>query len=102
MDNIERRAFSVQMEIRADEDGQKIEGHAAVFDKEIDFLFSREVIRAGAFTRALEEKQDVRALFNHNPDHVLGRTTAGTVQLSEDDKGLKTIIEPPDTQLVMS
>jgi len=42
---------------------------------------------------------DVRALFNHNPDNVLGRTAAGTLSLSIDSRGLAYSINPPDTQL---
>lgn len=49
----------------------------------------REQIAKGAFTRALKERQDVRALFNHSPDKILGRTASGTLKLEQDDRGLK-------------
>jgi uncharacterized protein len=58
----------------------------------------RERINSGAFTRTLAEGADVRALINHNPDLVLGRSTAGTLRLKEDSIGLRMEIDPPDTQ----
>ena len=50
-------------------------------------------------TQSSRRIPDVRALFNHNPDHVLGRTTSGTLQLSIDARGLAYVVNPPDTQL---
>jgi len=87
------------LEVRVDDDRPVIEGHAAVFDEEaVIGDYFREVIKPGAFTRAIKEKQDVRALWNHDANHVLGRTKAGTLHLSEDKRGLKIAIDPPDTQ----
>ena len=73
-----------------------ITGHAAVFDRETNIggMF-REVIRPGAFSAALLRRDDVRALFNHDPNFVLGRTSAGTLRLSQDERGLKYEIDPP-------
>jgi uncharacterized protein len=49
----------------------------------------REVIQRGAFKRAIAERQDVVATFNHDASAIpLGRTKSGTLKLSEDDKGL--------------
>jgi len=86
-------------EFRAESEGEKnfISGYASVYDQPTDKLFFREVVKPGAFTRALQEKQDVRALFNHDPSAILGRSTAGTLSLSEDKKGLKFRVEMPDT-----
>jgi HK97 family phage prohead protease len=47
----------------------------------------RERILAGAFTKSLKSA-DVKALFNHNPDLILGRTKAGTLTLTDSDAGL--------------
>ena len=47
-----------------------------------------ERIKPGAFDRVLAENQDVRALFNHDPNQVLGRTVSGTLRLSSDAVGL--------------
>lgn len=94
---IERRNFIVdELRIKKDDETRKIEGHAAVFDKlSEDLGFFREKIAPGAFKNA--DKNDVRALFNHDPNFVLGRNTSGTLRLEEDKTGLKVEIDPPDT-----
>lgn len=90
-------------ELRAEEaDGKKfICGHAAVFDSWSEtlggFFPFKEKVRAGAFQRSID-KDDIRALFNHDANHVLGRNRAGTLELTEDEKGLFVRIMPPDTQ----
>jgi HK97 family phage prohead protease len=57
----------------------------------------REQIKPGAFTRALSQKQDVVCCFNHDPNYVLGRTTAGTLRLKQTDRGLFYTCDLPDT-----
>ena len=52
----------------------------------------------GAFRRALAADPDVRALFNHDSNYVLGRTTNGTLRLAEDPRGLVAEFDAPDTQ----
>jgi uncharacterized protein len=47
-----------------------------------------EYIRPGAFARALRNKQDVKALFNHNANTILGRTKNGTLTLTDTPAGL--------------
>lgn len=56
-----------------------------------------EVIRPGAARDVLSRGPDVRALFNHNPDLVLGRTLASTLRLSESDIGTDYEFDAPDT-----
>jgi HK97 family phage prohead protease len=86
-----------------------IEGYAAVFHAEGDpgteyELFSDEGVKAieriapGAFRDAIERPDDCRALFNHEPDQLLGRTASGTLRVEEDERGLKYSIDLPDTQ----
>ncbi|MBF0358872.1 MAG: HK97 family phage prohead protease [Magnetococcales bacterium] len=99
MSEIERRAFTVtgmKIETR-DGDKKTITGHAAVFNElSQDLGGFREQIAPGAFKEAIGQ-DDVRALFNHDPNFLLGRNTSGTLRLKEDDKGLAIEIDPPDT-----
>ena len=93
----EMRSFKFEIEVR-DDDVPSISGHAAVFNEEADIGWGfREKIAPGAFRDSIKS-DDVRALFNHDPNHVLGRNKAGTLKLHEDSKGLAIEIVPPDTQ----
>jgi HK97 family phage prohead protease len=93
----ERRTIAYPVEIRAGADRPNLSGYAAVFGEitEIAGLF-KEQIAPGAFAEAVT-RDDVRSLFNHDSNYVLGRTTAGTLRLVEDDKGLRYDVDPPDT-----
>lgn len=88
-----------QTTVRAKADSPQIEGYAAVFNVSADLGFLTERIAPGAFSRAIAEKQDVRCLFNHDPNNVLGRTKSGTLALSEDNTGLSYVCDMPDTQI---
>jgi len=77
---------------------RKIVGYAAVFNKPSEDMGFIEYVRPGAFRKAIT-KSDARALFNHDTDTLpLGRQSAGTLMLKEDDNGLYYEILPPDTQ----
>jgi HK97 family phage prohead protease len=96
----ERRVVTVPMEARAGEnDARTLTGYAALYGSEtrIAGMF-REVIEPGAFRSALARQDDVRALFNHDANHVLGRTKSGTLRLEEDARGLRYTVTLPDTQ----
>jgi uncharacterized protein len=76
----------------------KIRGYAAVFDQLSEPLFGfRERILPGAFKKSVDA--DVRALVGHDPSQIIGRTKSGTLTLREDQHGLYTEIDPPNTQL---
>ena len=76
------------IEVREAEGEEMIlEGYAAVFNSETDLGHFREVIKPGAFDDVMDN--DVRCLINHDPNLILGRTTNGTLELSQDERGLK-------------
>jgi HK97 family phage prohead protease len=88
---------SGSLELRAV--GRKLTGHAAVFNERADIGGFQEIVMPGAFTRALASGSDVVALLDHNPSQLLGRTASGTLQLSEDHRGLAFSIDAPATSL---
>jgi len=90
----------VPSELRVEEiDGKtRIVGYAAVFEKDsVNFGGWIERIAKGAFDASLARKDDVRALVEHDPRWIIGRTAAGTLDLAADDTGLRMEIQPPDT-----
>ena len=94
----ERRTLQSEFRVEQREDGKKlIRGHAAVFNTETDLGWFRERIAPGAFSESIG-KDDVRALFNHDENFILGRNKAGTLSMREDDRGLYVENEYPDTQ----
>ena len=96
---IEKRAFDFQLDIEArGKDKPEIVGHAAVFNQYASIMWWEERVLPGAFSETIG-KDDVRFLFNHNPDHILARTINGTLQMSEDEKGLFIRAYPADTTL---
>lgn len=105
--DIERRDLSIEadddliVETRAD-GRMAIVGYAAVYNRlSLDLGGFREEIMPGAFDRILNRqrgKHDVVALFNHDSNIVLGRTSSGTLELSSDDKGLRYVVTPPATR----
>ena len=88
-----------QPEVRQEGNVRRIRGYAVKFNSRSSPLLGfREIIRPGAFRESLERKDDIRALINHDPGQILGRTRAGTLNVWEDSVGLAYEITPPDTQ----
>lgn len=106
MSEFEQRMLQAQhCELRAvQSEGQggapKIAGYAAVFNQRSDLLGGSfvEIIAPGAFDDVLG--QDVRGLFNHDPNYLLGRTASGTLRLTVDERGMAYEIDTPDTQTI--
>ena len=105
---MERRITSgsqaCRLETRADGSKTAI-GYGAVFYREgeagTEYQLGKGVVERvdpKAFDKAMQRGDDVRALFNHEPDHLLGRSTSGTLRLSVDGTGLRYEIDLPDTQ----
>jgi len=95
---MEKRFFGVKLEKRMDGESteQVVVGHAAVFDQLSEDLGGfKERIHKNAFDDVLDN--DVRAFFNHDPNHLLARVSSGTLKLSIDEKGLKYEFSVPDT-----
>lgn len=97
-DDEDRRVGDVELRAR-DNAAPTITGYASVFGREtvIAGLF-REVIAPDAFNDAVG-RDDVRALFNHDPSLILGRTAAGTLRLEVDARGLRYEIDPPTSPI---
>lgn len=92
-DSREVRVLSLEgSELRViDADGERaarIAGRAVPYDSEsLDLGFGREIVRRGAFAKTLQES-DVVALWNHDPSYPLGRLSAGTLSLRDEERGL--------------
>lgn len=96
--NFERRYTGpsdsrVQAETRAG--SSLIAGYSAVFysgSTKSEYRLADDIlerIRPGAFDRAIAEKHDARALFNHDANNLLGRVSSGTCRLTVDSVGLR-------------
>lgn len=96
------------IELRS-KDGAKmpgLRGYTAVFDSWSEplgfFEDFREKIATGAFAKTIGES-DIRALFNHEPSNIFGRSkgaAGGTLSLGEDSTGLEfEVDELPDSTL---
>jgi HK97 family phage prohead protease len=101
---LEQRDLTVfpEMIARAEpgEDVIRITGYGSVFNKPYDVWGIREVVEPGAFTKTLRDNPDIRGMFNHSPDFLLGRTKSKTMDVEEDAKGLRYEIraDPQDPQ----
>jgi uncharacterized protein len=99
LSKLETRIVEVdKFEIREDTDGMHLEGYAALFNSRSENLGGfTETIKPGAFRSSLKSRNDVKLLWNHDSGAVMGSTRAGTLQLTEDDRGLRVSATLPDT-----
>ncbi|WP_296451257.1 HK97 family phage prohead protease [Rubinisphaera sp.] len=102
---LEQRMANTRLEKRG-ENGSRIEGYAAVYFNEADPENTQyrlwddyyERIMPGAFDEAIRN-DDVRCLFNHDPNQVLGRNKSETLKLSVDGRGLFYSCDCPETTI---
>lgn len=99
--NIEKRFLKGTLSgftTRADGDKTYVRGYAAVFNSMSEDLGGyKEIIDPAFFNEVLND--DVRCLFDHESDKVLGRSGAGTLKYGVDAKGLWFEYEDPGTQV---
>lgn len=101
MSRMERQVRSIAstFETREDSEELRIEGYFAVFNCNYEiFPGWTESIAPGAFTDTLSG--DIRALIDHETRLVLGRTSAHTLELKQDEHGLwgSILINPKDQE----
>lgn len=93
----ELRTHTEPVELRDGETGPVAFGYAARFDTLSQNLGGFvERIQPGTFAKTIVEA-DVRGLFNHDANFVLGRNRSNTLRLTEDGAGLAYEIDLPDT-----
>ena len=98
-DKAERRFYGSPVEVRDNGSGGKVfRGYAALYNSWSNDLGGFiERIAPGAFDNVLGANPDVRALFNHDPNYVLGRTLSGTLRIGSDSAGLWMEYNDPGT-----
>ena len=93
-ENLQKRKFETRIE--ADKEARTITGYAALFGSPSEDLGGfTERMGKNCFEGRLQD--DVRVLFNHDNNLVLGRTISGTATLEVDEKGLRYTCQLPDT-----
>lgn len=96
-ENRQLRTAATEFLTREDGEAPTIEGYFAVFNSNYDLGDGlSESIAPGAFSNTLSN--DIRALVNHDTTLVLGRTSAHTLEVKQDERGLwgKITINPND------
>lgn len=80
---------------------QKLVGYVIKWNSRSHVLWDEfvEQFAQNAFSNSLSSGADVLCLYEHDYTNLLGRTTSGTLQLTEDATGLRFELTPPDTQL---
>jgi uncharacterized protein len=99
LSKMETRIVEVEaFEVREGADGMHLEGYAALFNSRSENLGGfTETIKPGAFRASLRARNDIKMLWNHDTGAVLGSTRAGTLTLTEDERGLRVSATLPNT-----
>jgi len=96
----EKRKLSFKnIEVRSiNEDGKKyIEGIIPYNSKSLPIWGTTEIIDRTAFNKTISDKSEVRAMWNHNDNYILGNTKSETLILENTDAGLICRCELPNT-----
>jgi HK97 family phage prohead protease len=94
----EIRTNSVDFEVRAEGDGMTFSGYASVFNSPSEDLGGFvEYVAPGAFKRSLQSRNEVKLLWNHDSGEPLASLRGGTMQLVEDEVGLRVTAQLPNT-----
>ena len=80
---------------------EAIRGLAIPYNRlSLDLGGFRERILPGAFDKIITRQRgrgEILSYYNHNSDMLLGRESAGTLEIIADDRGISYVVEPPDT-----
>jgi HK97 family phage prohead protease len=94
----EVRVNATSFEVRAEGDGMTFTGYASVFNSPSEDLGGFiEYVAPGAFKRSLQSRNEVKLLWNHDAGEPLASLRGGTMQLVEDEIGLKVTAQLPNT-----
>ena len=96
--SMEKRLFNIENRFETKEDGQEVVvGYGSIFNSRSENLGGfYEYISPTAISEETIAKSDTRALINHDQNLILARQSAGTLNLSIDEKGLKYEFEIPE------
>lgn len=96
-DRTEQRSYKAELRSTTKSGERHLVGYAAVFESFSEKIYDfYEIIKRGAFRDAIYTS-DIRGLMNHDSNLILGRTSAGTMKVWEDSRGLAFDIKLPDT-----
>jgi HK97 family phage prohead protease len=85
----EQRTISAELRTSAGDEFALV-GRAAAYNSwSRDLGGFREILKPGTFSRSVRNGDDVKALFNHDPSRILGRTKSGTLTLQDTENGLR-------------
>ena len=82
-----------------------IEGYVNAVERNSKPLYERglhfiERIASGAFKRAIRRASNIQALLNHDKLHEIANTSSGTLELEEDNIGLRAKLTTSDPEVV--
>jgi len=97
---LEQRSLSGSLRAAASDDRFELHGLAAAYNvPSRDLGGFVECVAPGAFKRVLREGQDVKCLFNHSADAILGRVGNRTLSLADSPEGLRFAVKlNPESQ----